>query len=754
MGIYEESLTYHSSERKGKIEVIASKPVATQHDLTLAYSPGVAEPCRVIAQHPEAVYEYTTKGNLVAVVSNGTAVLGLGNIGPLAAKPVMEGKGILFKKFADIDVFDIELNANHPDDVIKACEMLEPTFGGINLEDIKAPECFYIEEQLRKKLNIPVFHDDQHGTAVISAAAFLNALEIVGKKIEQVKVVFCGSGAAAIACAKLYLELGVQKHNILMADSKGILTQSRWTELNPYKQAFCQETDKTTIEKALEGADAFVGVSVKGAITESMILKMAPHPIIFAMANPDPEITPEQALHVRPDAILATGRSDYPNQVNNVLGFPFIFRGALDTRATQINEAMKLAAVKAIAELAKQDVPDSVVRAYGGQKFQFGKDYLIPKPFDPRALLWVSHAVAKAAMDSGVARISLDLDQYYERLERQLGSAYTIMRNIKNKAKERSRPKIVFPEGEEAKILRAAQIVWDEGLAEPILLGKKTKIQNLAQKLNLPNLLTQVTIIDPNDFPLHKKFSKALFHLRHRKGMTLSLAQTYMKNANYCAAMLVKKGMADGLVSGLTQSYPDALRPLLKIIGVKKGSLLAAINIIILKKRVLLFADTTVNIKLTAEQLCEVALETADFAKRFLNEEPRVAMLSFSNFGSNQHPLAQRVAKATELIRQKNKTLVIDGEMQADTAVFGAISDSSFPFNEVPGTANVLIFPNLAASNIAYKLLTRLAAAESIGPILVGMRKPVFVLEQNADVNEIVNIVAIATKEVSESRKA
>lgn len=752
MTIYEESLEYHSRGRKGKIEVIPSKPVSTQKDLSLAYSPGVAEPCRMIAEKENKVYDYTAKGNLVAVVSNGTAVLGLGNIGPSAAKPVMEGKGILFKKFADIDVFDIELNAKNPDDVIRACEMLEPTFGGINLEDIKAPECFYIEEELKKKLKIPVFHDDQHGTAVISGAAFLNALEVVGKDITKVRVVFCGGGAAAIACANLYVLLGVKRENIIMADSKGVIYHGRKEGMNPYKERFAVETDKRTVAQALDGADAFIGVSVKGGITAEMVRKMNRDPIIFAMANPDPEVSPEEVLKIRQDAIMATGRSDYPNQVNNVLGFPFIFRGALDTRATAINEEMKMAAVRALSLLAKEDVPESVSRAYDGQQFKFGRDYLIPKPFDRRALLWVAPAVAEAAMKSGVARHHVDLPQYRDRLEALLGSTYMVMRGIKRRVKTSSdigtRAALVFPEGEHPKILRASQIIREEGIGEPILLGNEARIQKQIQAMGLEEPLRGIKIIRPSNSELWEEYSNRFFEKRQRKGITVAVARTLMKQNNYYGAMMVEMGHADGLLNGISQSYSETLRPAIQVIGVKPGSRLAGIYMMILKRRILWFADTTVNIDPTVEELADIAIQTAELARSFTVEEPRVAMLSFSNFGSNSHPLTTKVRLATELVKKQKPGLIIDGEMQADTAVVPGISEESFPFNKVPGDANILIFPDLQSGNIAYKLLARLEAAEAIGPILVGMNKPVFVLQHGSDVNDIVNMAAITAMEI------
>jgi malate dehydrogenase (oxaloacetate-decarboxylating)(NADP+) len=753
MSIYTDSLEYHSKGRKGKIEVVASKSVATQHDLSLAYSPGVAEPCRMIAEQEDQVYEYTAKGNLVAVVSNGTAVLGLGDIGPYAAKPVMEGKGILFKKFADIDVFDIELNAKDPLDVIRACEMLEPTFGGINLEDIKAPECFQIEEALKKKLKIPVFHDDQHGTAVISGAAFLNALELVGKKIENVKVVFCGGGAAAIACANLYLNLGVKLENILMTDSKGVIYKGRTAGMNPYKERYAVETKKRTLAEAMDGADAFVGVSVADTVTGAMVKSMAKDPIIFAMANPDPEILPEEILKVRSDAIIATGRSDYPNQVNNVLGFPFIFRGALDTRATAINEEMKMAAVRALAKLAKQDVPENVSRAYAGAKFRFGREYLIPKPFDRRVLLWVAPAVAQAAIDSGVARIKLDPVKYRERLEEHLGSIYTVMRGIKRRVQSggkegKALPRIVLPEGENLKIIKAAAMMREEGICEPILLGDEAVVRGRIKEQELEEVLKGVAIIRPALSPLRDAFAKKYFEKRARKGVTHTLARQLMRQVNYFGAMMVEEGHAESLLNGMTQSYANTLKPAIQTIGAKPGQRLAGIYMFIFKKRVLWLADTTVNIDPSAEELADIAIETARLAKRFMVQEPKVAMLSFSNFGSHQHPAAAKMGLATEIVRKRAPDVIIDGEMQADTALVPELSTESFPFNQVAGDANILIFPDLQSSNIAYKMLARLTSAEAIGPILIGMRKPVMVLQQNSDVNDVVNMAAIAAMEV------
>ena len=757
MSIYKEALEYHSSGRKGKIEVIPSKSVSTQKDLSLAYSPGVAEPCRMIAEKEDLVYEYTAKGNLVAVVSNGTAVLGLGNIGPLASKPVMEGKGILFKKFADIDVFDIELNAEKPEDVIRACEMLEPTFGGINLEDIKAPDCFIIEEALKKKLNIPVFHDDQHGTAVISGAAFLNAIEITGRDISKAKVVFSGGGAAAIACANLYILLGVKRENILMCDSKGVIYKGRKEGMNVYKEQFAVETKARTVADALDGADAFIGVSVKDAINQSMIKKMAKDPIIFAMANPDPEILPEQVLEVRPDAIMATGRSDYPNQVNNVLGFPFIFRGALDTGASAINEEMKMAAVKALAALAKAEVPESVSRAYGGQRFKFGRNYLIPKPFDRRVLLWVAPAVAEAAMKSGVARLKVDMREYRERLEMLLGSSYTVMRGLKNRVKGKhsneAPVRIVLSEGENPKILLAAQTILEEGIADVILLGDEQRIRKAIVEHDLEKALETAKIIRPSTHQDWERYAQKLFEKRHRKGMTLAAARTSMKQPNYFGPMMVEMGDADAVLSGISMSYPDTIRPALWTIGARPGQKLAGIYMLIAKRKMYWFADTTVNIDPSAEDLAEIAMQTAAFVRDFMETEPRVAMISFSNFGSNEHPTCRKVHRATQIVRDKMPTLVIDGEMQADTAIHPDVSKDNFAFNRVPGNANVLVFPELQSANAAYKLMWRMGGAEAIGPILVGMNKPVHVLQRGCDVNDVVNMAAITAMEVQLHRK-
>ncbi len=737
----EEALEYHSRDRKGKLEVVATKPCLTQRDLSLAYTPGVAEPCREIARDPDQVYEYTAKGNLVAVVTNGTAVLGLGDIGPLAGKPVMEGKGVLFKRFADIDVFDIEVNSKDPDDVIRVCQLLEPTFGGVNLEDIKAPECFYIEETLKETLNIPVFHDDQHGTAIISGAALLNAVELQGKKIEDVKIVINGAGAAGIACAELYLLLGVKKENIIMCDSKGVIYKGRKERMNKYKERWAVETDLRTLEEAMVGADVFVGVSVANCVTKEMVRSMADKPIVFAMANPDPEITYEDAKAARDDVIMATGRSDYPNQVNNVLGFPFIFRGALDVRARAINDEMKVAAARSLAALAKEDVPESVCRAYDVERIEFGPEYIIPKPFDPRVLLWEAPAVAEAAMRTGVARIWIDIDEYREKLEARLGKRREVMRFMINKAK-RDPKRVVFPEGEHDRILRASQILEDEKIAFPILLGDREIIEQRIGELGLD--LRTATIIEPEKHPRFEEYVEELWHLRHRKGMTKVEARELLTLPRVMGPMMVHMGDADAVVAGLTMHYPDTVRPALQIIRMREGvHRVAGLYVLLWKDRVMFLADTTVNIEPTAEDLAEIAILSAETARRF-DIEPKVAMLSFSNFGSTRHPLSEKVAQAVEIARQRDPNLIIDGEMQADTAVVPEIVDETYPFCRVKGGANVLIFPDLESGNIAYKLLMRLGGAEAIGPILMGMRKSVHVLQRGSDVSEIVNMATIA----------
>lgn len=746
----QEALEYHASGRPGKVQVVPTKATLTQHDLALAYSPGVAEPCLDIAQQPEDAFRYTARGNLVAVVSNGTAVLGLGNLGALASKPVMEGKGVLFKRFADIDVFDLEVNSEDPEDIIRFCELLEPTVGGINLEDIKSPECFYIEETLKKRLDIPVFHDDQHGTAVISGAALLNALIAVEKKIEEVKVVFSGAGASAIATAEHYVLLGVRRENILMIDREGVIHTGR-TKLDPYKSRFANQTDARTIQDALVGADVLVGLSVAGAITPAMVDLMGEDPIVFALANPDPEITPDEVRSVRPNAITATGRSDYANQINNVLGFPFIFRGALDVRATAINEEMKMAATIALAELAREDVPEAVERAYGGERFRFGRDYLIPKPFDSRIMLWVAPAVAKAAMDTGVARIRIDLDEYREQLESRLGRGLEVMRGIINQA--RLDPKrVVFPEGEHERIIRAAKRVVEEGIAKPILLGRRDQIHASAAALGMP--LNGIEIIDPSEENDQlETYAQALYGLRQRKGITLGEARDRIRQPMYYGCMMVRRGDVDGLVAGQDMYYPDALLPPLQTIGAVKGvKRVAGLYMLVLEKELIFFADTTVNIDPDAETIAEIAQLSATFV-RWLGIEPRVAMLSFSTFGSARQPRSDKMRQAVEIAREKDPSLMVEGEMQVEIAANGALRKAAFPFSRMDGDANVYIFPDLDAANIAYKLLVRFGGAEAIGPILLGMAGPVQLLQRGSTAADIVNLTAMTVVDAQQRTK-
>ncbi|GJQ21044.1 MAG: bifunctional malic enzyme oxidoreductase/phosphotransacetylase [Bacteroidia bacterium] len=748
----QDALDYHAQGRRGKVEVVPSKPCQTQRDLSLAYTPGVAEPCREIHEHPDDAYLYTAKGNLVAVVSNGTAVLGLGDIGALAGKPVMEGKGILFKRFADIDVFDIELNTHDPQEIINAVRLLEPTFGGINLEDIKAPECFLIEEELKKIMNIPVFHDDQHGTAIISGAALLNALEIQRKKIGDVKVVFSGAGAAGIACARHYERLGVKRENMILVDTKGVVYRGRTAGMNAYKEYFAIETEARTLADAMKGADVFCGVSAKDIVSREMIRSMADRPIVMAMANPDPEISYEEATAARDDIIMATGRSDYPNQVNNVLGFPFIFRGALDVRASAINDDMKVAATMALANLAKEDVPDSVIRAYGRKRIEFGKDYIIPKPFDPRVLWWEATAVAKAAMDSGVARVPIkDFGAYRDALEARLGKSREVMRFFIHRAQQAPK-RIVFPEGEEEKILRAANIVLEEHIAKPILLGSRTLIAQRIKELGLD--LDGVEVINPSKSPQHDAYVTAYYELRQRKGRTRYDAERDMKTHNVFGMMMVREGDADGLISGLTQHYPNTVRPALQIIGRKdKVTTIAGLYMLVFKNQTVFIADATVNIDPTAEQLAEIALLAARKVRQ-LDIEPAVAMLSFSNFGSTRHPYTDKVRRATDLVKQMDPALMVDGEMMADTATDPAIMEEYFPFSSLTKAANILICPDLTSANIAYKLLGKLGGATAIGPILLGIRKPVYLLAPGVDVNDIVNMTAMAVFEAQQQTES
>jgi len=746
----QEALDYHAGSRPGKIEVSPTKPCRTQRDLSLAYTPGVAEPCLEINKNPHDAFKYTSRGNLVAVISNGTAVLGLGDIGALAGKPVMEGKGVLFKRFADVDVFDIEVDSHNPDEVIKVCQLLEPTFGGINLEDIKAPECFYIEETLKKTMRIPVFHDDQHGTAIISGAALINALEIVGKDISKVKVVFNGAGASGIACAEHYVRLGVKRENVFLCDTKGLVYEGRTQGMNPYKQRFAHSSKLRTLAEVVEGADVLVGCSVKGAFTTAMLKSMAARPIVFAMANPDPEITYEEAKAARSDIIIATGRSDYPNQVNNVLGFPFIFRGALDVHATAINEEMKLAATRALADLTKEDVPDSVCRAYKVERLRFGPDYIIPKPFDPRVLVWEAAAVARAAMETGVAQEPLDLTEYREQLEKRLGKAHEIMRIIIHKAQAKPK-RVVFPEGDNDKVLRAAHILVDEKIASPILLGVDAAIRNKAKTLGID--LEGMEIVDPKTSAWRDVYVQEFYWLRQRRGVTLSEAQELIHNRNIFGSMMVHMGDADALVSGVAQHYPETIRPALQIIKVREGlHKVSGLYALITKKGNMLFlADCSVNIDPSAEDLAQIALCAADAARRF-DVTPKVAMLSFSSFGSTSHPQCEKMRKAAELLKRLDPSLIVDGEIMADAAVMPEILEKDYPFSPLKGGANVLIFPDLNSANIAYKLLMRIGGAEAIGPILMGLSKPAYVLPREAEVEDIVNSTALAVVDAEESQ--
>ncbi|GMV34694.1 MAG: NADP-dependent malic enzyme [Chloroflexi bacterium CFX1] len=739
----EDALEYHRLKGKpGKVAIVPTKPMDTQLDLSLAYSPGVAEPVLEIEKNPDDAYEYTSKGNLVGVVSNGTAILGLGNRGALASKPVMEGKGVLFKKFADIDVFDIELNLHDPDEIIKVVAAISPTFGGINLEDIKAPECFYIEEELKKMLDIPVFHDDQHGTAIISSAGLANALEIVGKKHSEIRLVISGAGASAISCAELAIRWGVKRENIMLVDTKGVVYKGRKEGMNKYKEMLAgADKGHRTLADAVQGADVFYGLSVANVLTPEMVKTMAADPIIFAMANPDPEIKPELAKEARKDVIIATGRSDYANQVNNVLGFPFIFRGALDVRARQINEEMKFAASQALAALAKEDVPDSVIRAYGGGPIKFGREYIIPKPLDPRVLLWEAPAVAEMGMKTGAARKKIDMDEYREQLAFRQGTGERIRYFFRNKAQSSGgKKRVAFAEGEEGKIIRAAYQIQEEGVATPILIGRPDVIRAQIQNLGIAY---QPEIFNHQDFARHEEYARAYFELRGRKGVTLAVARKRVRQANILGSLMVKMGDADAFVSGLTYDYPDVIRPALRIHHTAADAKRAAgVYIMIVDDKVYLFTDATVNIDPTAEDLAEIACLAADYAKK-LELDPRVAFLSFSNFGSTPHPLSDKVRRAVELVKQRRPDLRVDGEMQADTAVGSEIVEERYPFSAVKD-ANVLVFPSLESANIAYKLLARLGNAKAIGPILLGLGAPVHVLQTGDDVNAIVQVAAVA----------
>ncbi len=738
----EDALEYHRLGGKpGKISIMPTKPMATQRDLGLAYSPGVAFPVLEIADNPELSYEYTSKGNLVAVISNGTAILGLGDRGALAGKPVMEGKGVLFKKFADIDVFDIEVDSHDPDVIIQVVKAIAPTFGGINLEDIKAPECFYIEETLRAMLDIPVFHDDQHGTAIISGAGLINGLEVVGKRLDEVKVCISGAGASAISCGELMVRLGVKREHILLVDTRGVVYQGRTAGMNKYKERFAAETEARTLTDAVRNADVFYGLSVADLLTPAMVKTMAERPLIFAMANPDPEIKYELAREARPDAIIATGRSDYPNQINNVLGFPFIFRGALDVRARAVNEEMKVAATMALAALTKEDVPDSVLRAYGLESLKFGPEYIVPKPLDPRVILWESPAVAKAAMESGVARKHIDLDEYREQLAFRQGMGEQVRYYILNKARSSPEKKrIIFAEGEETKIIRAAARVVDEGIGIPVLLGRQEVINERLATLGLDCC---PLVVDPWNFERLNEYAYAYYELRQRKGLTLRDARKRVREHNVFGPMMVKMGDGDAFVSGLNYDYPEVIRPALQIHHTQPGRRIAAgVYIMIVEGKVYLFSDATVNIDPSAEDLADIACLAADFACQ-LGLEPRVALLSFSNFGSTPHPLSAKVSQAVQIIKGRCPDFAVDGEMQADTAVVVDIIENRYPFSNVKD-ANVLVFPSLESANVSYKLLARLGNAQAIGPILLGMGAPIHVLQTGDEVRDIVNIAAVA----------
>ncbi len=747
------ALEYHTTGRPGKIEVIPTKALNTQRELSLAYTPGVAAPCLEIRDDPDAVFKYTARGNLVAVVTNGTAVLGLGNIGPSASKPVMEGKGVLFKKFAGIDVFDLEVGSEDPEDVIRFCQLLEPTVGGINLEDIKAPDCFVIEKRLQETMDIPVFHDDQHGTAIIATAALLNALEVAGKKASKVRVVFSGAGASALATAEHFTRMGVTREHLMFVDSKGVIHEGREEGMNEYKARFAVATDRRTLAEALEGADVLVGLSVKGLVTKEMVASMAERPIIFALANPDPEITPEEVAEVRDDAIMATGRSDYPNQVNNVLGFPFLFRGALDVRARAINHEMMIAATKALAELAKATVPQSVAVAYEGEVFEFGPEYLIPKPFDSRVLLAVAPAVAQAAMDSGVARETIDIARYEDRLKASLGPGGEVMRGLIDRARRRPM-KVVLADGYNERVIRAAQEIVEDGIAAPVLIGREDKINEIAETHGLD--LQGVEVVHPTvSDEVRHAYAEALYVSRKRKGLTRAEARSKMYQPSYFAGMMVRQGDADAVVGGIESHYAELIRPALEVIGRADGvRKVAAMYVVALRDRELLFfGDTAVNIDPDADTLTDIALLTAGFVEK-LGIVPRIAMVSFSNFGSVRHPEAQKVRQAVMQVKELRPDIEIDGEMQADTALNTEILQSQYPFSDLKRTANVLIFPGLASANSAYKLLAELGGAEVIGPILLGMRHPVHFLQRGSTVEDIINLVTFASVDAQDRTAA
>ena len=748
MNIDEAALEYHSKEPVGKVSVSSPKPCGTEYELSLAYSPGVAVPCMEIAKENSKVYDYTSKGNLVAVVTNGSAVLGLGSIGPEASKPVMEGKGNLFKLFAGIDVFDIEIKSKDVDHFCEIVKALEPTFGGVNLEDIKAPECFEIEKRLREEMKIPIFHDDQHGTAIISAAALINAVKITGRKMEELTMVINGAGAAAVACGRLFISLGVRKENIVMCDSKGVIYRGRKQGMNPYKEEFSLDTGKRTLAEALKDSDCFIGLSVAGAMTEEMLKSMEKAPIVFAMANPDPEINPKVVKKLRPDAIIATGRSDFPNQVNNVLGFPSIFRGALDSRAVCINEEMKLAAVRALAELARQEVPEKVSEAYGGQSFSFGPDYIIPKPFDPRVIMSVAPAVAKAAQESGVAQKPIKkMKSYIDRLEALQGRKVSFMRNCINHVKSgihktRHTPRIVFPEGSSHRILKAVNRAVEEGVVAPILLGNLNHIRQTIEELGLSSL-KEVQIIEPRTSENFQKYYNRLYKMRHRKGIMEKEARRLMNDTNYYGAMAVHLGDADGMISGATIKYKDAVKPILSVIGAGGRKTASGMNIVLCNDRVLFFSDTAVNINPTARQIANIAIHTSRVAQYF-KIKPKIAMLSYTNFTSkDENP--KKMREAVEIVKQCRPEFLVDGEMQADSAVSSDIIERIFPFCEIRDGANILIFPNLDAGNISYKLVQQLGQGEVIGPFLLGVKKPAHIVQRTSVSGDIFNTIVLTS---------
>jgi malate dehydrogenase (oxaloacetate-decarboxylating)(NADP+) len=744
-----ETLAYHEFPRPGKLEVVPSKPLVTQHDLSLAYTPGVAIPCLKIQEDPEGAYKWTNRGNLVAVITNGSAVLGLGNIGALAGKPVMEGKAVLFKKFAGIDVFDIEVDADDKDDFIDTVRRIAPTFGGINLEDIKAPECFEIEQRLKADLDIPVFHDDQHGTAIISAAALLNACEIAGKNLDTLRVVVSGAGAAGIACIDMFVEMGVDRSKVVFCDSRGVVYKGRKDGMNASKEAIAVDTDMRTLEDAMKGSDLFLGVSGPGLVTPDMVRSMAPKPIVFAMANPDPEISYPDAVAARDDVIMATGRSDYPNQVNNVLCFPFMFRGALDVRSTAITDGMKIACARALAALAKEEVPDTVIEAYGGGDLKFGPEYLIPKPFDQRVLLWVAPAVAQAAVDDGTAKIKdFDIDAYRFSLEQYLGGSHQVMAAVEEHAK-RLNARVAIAEGEEPRAIRAAAQMMEGGIATPVLVGDERRVRAAAERAGVD--IANMELVDPLQDDRYEAFAQRFYELRSTRGVNLRDATHLVKNPRRYAMLLLDQGFVDCTVTGVNRGYPLGVRDSFEIIGTRKGGRAAAIHLMVLKDRVLFLADTSLNTDPDARELADIAIATADLARNF-DHDPRVAMLSFSNFGSVEHPQAQRVAEAVGLVRKDRPDIVIDGEMHADVAIDRSTGNRLHPHSLINGDANVLIFPDLASGNIGYKLLEHLADAEAVGPILTGMRKPVVVSYQAASVQTVVNLTAIALAEVAKSK--